>query len=57
MDSEEGANSATEGDADEQKRRRELRTRMDIDDTDIVVTGANPTRISRKQVRNWVLIN
>ena len=34
----------------DQRRQRELRSRMDIDDSDIVVTGANTTRISRKQV-------
>jgi hypothetical protein len=36
--------------AEEQRRQRDLRLRMDIDDSDIVVTGSNPTRISRKQV-------
>ena len=31
-------------------RQRAIRQRMDIDDSDIVVAGANPIRISRKQV-------
>ena len=39
--------------AEEQRRQRDLRLRMDIDDSDIVVTGSNPTRISRKQVSKY----
>lgn len=36
--------------AEDQRRQRDMRLRMDIDDSDIVITGTNPTRISRKQV-------
>lgn len=41
----------TEPSSEELRRQRAVRQRMDIDDTDIVVAGANPIRISRKQVR------
>jgi len=59
IETEENANR-TQTDAalnsDEQRRQRDLRLRMDIDDSDIVVTGANPTRISRKQVSYVVFL-
>ena len=42
--------SQAEANPEEQRRRTEFHSRMDIDDSDIVVTGANTTRISRKQV-------
>ena len=51
LDAEENAaNRTAEANPEEQRRQREMRLRMDIDDSDIVVAGANPTRISRKQV-------
>ena len=46
----ESEDSATTNDAEDHRRRQALRNRMDIDDSDIVVAGANTTRISRKQV-------
>lgn len=49
LDAEEHA-SRTETTAEDLHRQRAVRQRMDIDDTDIVVAGANPIRISRKQV-------
>lgn len=41
---------------EELQRQRAVRQRMDIDDSDIVVAGANPIRISRKQVQFFVLL-
>ncbi len=53
MDTEEAAvanRTETNNNPEEARRQRDVRLRMDIDDSDIVVAGANPTRISRKQV-------
>jgi len=49
IEAEENTNQ-TERNPEEQRRHDEFHSRMDIDDSDIVVTGANTTRISRKQV-------
>ena len=53
IEAEENANQA-ERNPEEQRRHSEFQSRMDIDDSDIIVTGANTTRISRKQVFNRV---
>ena len=45
----------TESNAEDLQRQRQMRQRMDIDDTDIVVAGANPIRISRKQVQYFLI--
>lgn len=56
MEAEENAASRTENNPEEQRRQREMHQRMDIDDSDIVVAGANPTRISRKQVSAFIFV-
>jgi len=48
--------SQAEANPEEQRRRTEFHSRMDIDDSDIVVTGANTTRISRKQEKARMLL-
>lgn len=53
IEAEENTNQA-ERNPEEQRRHSEFQSRMDIDDSDIIVTGANTTRISRKQVFNRV---
>lgn len=35
------------------KRRLELQQRLDIDDSDIVIQGSTPSRLSRKQVSTF----
>ncbi|XP_057373850.1 uncharacterized protein LOC130694773 isoform X2 [Daphnia carinata] len=52
----EGHANRTETNAEDLQRQRQMRQRMDIDDTDIVVAGANPIRISRKQARAGILL-
>lgn len=36
---------------EERRRKTDLEERMDIDDSDIIIQGAQSTRLSRKQVR------
>ncbi|CAB3368584.1 Hypothetical predicted protein [Cloeon dipterum] len=42
--------------AEERRKRVQLQERMDIDDSDIIIQGANTTRLSRKQGRAEMLL-
>lgn len=41
--------------AEERRSRMQFQQRMDIDDTDIIIQGANTTKVSRKQVKPLLL--
>ena len=40
----------------DKERKRQFQQRMDIEDNDIIVQGANTTRLPRKRVRNYFFL-
>lgn len=50
LEAEEAA-SGGDANAEEQRRQQEIRQRIDIEGSDIMVTGTVPSRIFRKEVR------
>jgi hypothetical protein len=51
----EGRSVNREETLEERRQRQQFQERMDIEDRDIIIQGSNTTRLSRKQVKFYVL--